>query len=312
MFHPKFTWLWLAVAALAADNEQAPGAYILGPDDQIIIRAIDLEEIKAEPVRIDMRGNISLPLLGRMHVAGLALDQVEAELTSRLRAYLREPEVTVSIAEFRSQPVSVLGAVNNPGVLQLQGRRTMFEVLSQVGGLRADAGNSIKITRRREWGPIPLPGAAEDPSHEYSVADVSVKSIMDAKNPRENIQVKPNDVISVPKAELVYVIGAVRKPGGFVLSEKETLSVLQALSLAEGIDHASAPQNSKVLRESASQSRRSETAVDVKKILAGTSPDVPLRANDILFIPASASKNVALRGLEAAIQIGTGVAIYRR
>ena len=180
--------------------------------------------------------------------AGLSVEQLEAALTARLKEYLQDPVVTVSVSEFRSQPVSVLGAVNNPGVHQIRGRKTLFEVISEAGGLKNEAGNAIKITRRKEFGPIPLAGAAADPSGEFTVAEISVKSVMEARNPQENIQVQPNDVISVPRAELVYVIGAVKRAGGFVLSEREQISVLQALSMAEGLDRVASAPNARILR----------------------------------------------------------------
>jgi polysaccharide export outer membrane protein len=147
---------------------------------------------------------------------------------------VNDPHVTVSIVEFRTQPVSILGAVKQPGVHQLQGEKNLFEVLSTAGGLREDAGYSVRITRRLEWGKLPLPDAVNDPSGEYSTASVSVKAIMEGRNPQLNITIKPQDVISVPKGEMVYVIGSVKKSGGFVLGEKENVSVLQALSMAEG------------------------------------------------------------------------------
>src|SRR5437588_2346223 len=132
-----------------------------------------------------------------------------------MKRYLQEPDVSISISEFRSQPISILGAVQNPGVHQLQGRKNLFAVLSLAGGLRQDAGYRVRITRKLEWGRIPLPGALDDPSGQFSTASVSIKSIMDATSPAENIAIKPEDVISVPKADLVYVIGAVHKSGGF-------------------------------------------------------------------------------------------------
>ena len=135
---------------------------------------------------------------------------------------------------------------------------------------------------------------------------------MDAKNPRENIPILPNDVISVPKADLVYVIGAVRKSGGFVLSEKEKMSVLQAVSLAEGLDRISAPKDARILRPVPETESRLEIPVNLQQILEGKSGDVSLLANDILFVPISHAKSALTRGLEAAIQIGTGVAIYHR
>ena len=302
--------------AFAPAKSDAPTNYILGPDDQITIQAPDVEEITKSPVRIDMRGNINLPMVGRIQAAGLTADELEEKIKLRLKKYLQEPDVTVAITEFRSQPISILGAVQTPGVHQLQGRKTLFEVLSMAGGLRADAGYSVRITRRLEWGRIPLASAKDDPTGMFSIASVNVKSIMDATNPAENIAVKPEDVISVPKADIVYVFGAVHKAGGFVLGESETLSALQILSLAEGLDRFADTQHSKIMRPAGNSAARTEIPIDLKKLIAGKGPDIPLKADDILFIPTSGKKAAAVRGLEAAIgmgsSIGSGVAIYRR
>jgi polysaccharide export outer membrane protein len=306
--------LFLLLLAAAPAFAQVP-PYTLGPDDQLFINVLDLDELSAKddkPVRVDLRGNITLPLIGRIHAAGLTVEQLEAELRSRLKAFLQSPEVSVTIADFRSQPVSVLGAVKNPGVHQIHGRKTLFEVLSLAGGLNPDAGNNINITRRKSAGPLPLPNAQPDSTGEFLTAAIDVKAIMDAKNPEQNIPVLPDDVISVPKASLVYVIGAVRKPGGFILSEKEKISVLQALSLAEGLDRIAKAKGAKILRPQPNSENRAEIAVNVADILAGKSADVSLRAEDILFIPTNVPKSAALRGLEAALQVGTGIAIYRR
>ena len=300
-----------AAVTWAADRE-TPSNYLLGPDDQIMILASDAEEISNKPVRIDMRGNINLPMIGRLRAAGLTADLLEAEIENRLRKYLQEPDVAISITEFRSQPISILGAVQTPGVHQLQGRKNLFGVLSLAGGLRPDAGYSVKVTRRIEWGRIPLPGAADDPTGRFSVASVNTKAIMDATNPAENIEIRPEDVISVPKAELIYVIGAVRKSGGYVLGENETLSALQALALAEGLDRFAAPQSAKIMRAVPGQAQRAEIAVNIKTLMGGKSADVTLRADDILFIPTSVGKAAAVRGLESALQIGAGLAVYRR
>lgn len=306
--------LWLCAllgsTCLSRAGESAP-QYLLGQDDQITIQAVDIEEISGKTARIDMRGNISLPMIGRVQAAGLTADELELRIKDRLKKYVRHPDITVSITEFRSQPISVLGAVNNPGAHQLQGSRNLFGVLSLAGGLRPDAGYSVKITRRLKWGRIPLPDAADDPSGQFSVASVDIKSIMGAANPAENIAIQPEDVISVPKADLIYAVGAVRKPGGFVLGEHESISALQALALAEGLERTAAPQNAKILRGAGNSSARAEIQVDIRKILAGGAGDVRLKADDILFIPTSAARNVAIRTFEAAIQIGTGVAVYR-
>lgn len=305
----------LACGTELSTPKEAPTTYTLGPDDQIMVKVLDAEEIstdKQAPIRIDSRGNITLPMVGRVKAAGLTTEQLEAEIENRLAKYFKEPDVTVALTELRSQPVSILGAVAQPGVHQLQGRKTLFEALSLAGGLKPEAGHSVKITRKLEWGRIPLPTAQDDPTGQFSVAALNVKSIMEAKNPEENILVRPNDVISVPRADVVYVVGAVRKAGGFVLGEHETISTLQALSLAEGLDRSAAMKDAKIMRAVAGSDQRTEIPVNLKLVMEGKGSDVAMRAEDILFVPLSGAKNAAMRGLEAAIQIGTGVAIYRR
>jgi len=287
-------------------------SYILGPGDTITIRALNVEEISEKPVRIGTSGIIKFPMIGRIKAAGMTLEQLEAEIASRLKDSVNEPDVAVAITDYRSQPVSIMGSVNTPGVLQLEGRKTLFEALSMAGGLKQDAGYSVKITRRSEFGDIPLPNAAPDPSGRYSVATVNLKSVMEARNPEENILVCPFDVISVPKGELVYVIGDVRKSGGFILSEQETVTVLQALSLAEGLEKTAKPENAKILRPVNGSSTRSEIAVDLKKVLTGQASDVALQTNDILFVPGSKARGAFLQTLSAITSIGvSGAYIWR-
>src|SRR4029077_13485082 len=132
--------------------------------------------------------------------AGLTVDELEAALVKALQEFIREPKVAVSVAEFHSQPVSVIGAVTNPGVLQLQGSKSLIEVLSMAGGVRNDAGSNITITRKREWGVLPLPEAKLDPSGQFSSADIKLKDVLGAANPEQNILIRPNDVISVARS----------------------------------------------------------------------------------------------------------------
>lgn len=292
---------------------QAPSPYTLGPNDVISIRVLNAEEIgNGSPIRIDTRGNITLPMLGRVPAAGLTPEQLEADLETRVKTFIQEPDVTVQLLEMHSQPVSILGAVTNPGVHQVEGDKTLFEALSVAGGLRQDAGNVIKVTRLLEWGRIPLPTAQDDPTGTYSIASVSVKDILSAAKPQENIAVKPHDVISVPRADIIYVIGAVRKPGGFVLGVNESLSALQVLSLAEGLETTASGKRAKIMRPIPGGPDRQEIPVDLTAVLAGKVKDIPLKADDILFVPTSMPKNAAIRGMQAALQIGTGIAIYRR
>jgi polysaccharide export outer membrane protein len=292
-------------------DSQIRSTYLLGPDDQLEISGPELNDAINKPIRIDGDGGMQVPLVGRVHVSGLTAQQAEQELNKVLSKYIRDPQVVVSVAEERSQPVSILGAVNTPGVHQVQGYKTLLEMLALAGGMRPDAGYSIRITRQLDWGCIPLPKMELDASGRFSVAELNLKKIMEAKDPEENIQIFPHDVITVPKAEMVYVIGDVKRSGAFVLGEDESMSVLQALSLAEGLSGTADARHARILRLMHDTDQREELPVDVKGVLVGKKKDIALRGDDILFVPGSAGKKASLRAVEAAIQTGTGMAIWR-
>ena len=285
--------------------------YILGPDDEFTVDALDAPEFNNLIFRVDNGGCTGMPLLGRVRVAGLTSAQLERELAGRLKEYIRNPSVVISIKDFRSQPVSVLGSVNTPGSYQIRGGKLLTEVLAMAGGLRSDAGPRVRITRKLSAGRIPLSSAADDTTGQYTVAEISVKKLFSGEAPAEDIPVLPYDSILVPRGELVYVVGDVQKSGGFLLGENETLSALQALSLAGGLMPTAAPKNTRLLRVEAGQSSRTEIQLDLKSILAGKSVDVGLKSEDILFIPSNTAKKAAVRAIEAIIQTGTGIAIWR-
>jgi polysaccharide export outer membrane protein len=286
--------------------------YILGPADQISIRIAEGDDISDKPMIVDPDGYIDLNMVGRIHAAGMSVTELQSEIASRLGKFYKHPSVSVAITASQSQPVSVLGAVKSPGVHQLQGHKTLVEVLSMAGGLRDDAGYAITITRGAAYGPIPLANAKTDASGNFSTAQVKVNDLISGANPQVNIAVQPNDVISAPRAELVYVLGKVNKSGGFILRDRETATALLALSLAEGLAPLAAPKDAKILRLDRASDKRIEIPVNIQKVLDGTAPDPVIYAEDTLFIPGSRTKGTAMRAMEAAIQIGTGVAIYHR
>jgi len=296
---------------VAKNKPQIGSGYILGPGDQITIHVVSLEEISDKPISIDLSGSIHLPMVGQIPVSGLTIEQVGSEIAKRLETYVKHPDVSVTITEFRSQPVSVIGAVKNPGVQQVQGRKTLLEMLSLAGGVDTiTAGSSLKIIRRLEWGPIPLPNAKNDPTNQFSIAQVNIKSLLEASKPEENIPVQPYDVISVPRGETIYVIGEVLKPGGFVLNDAEQVTVLQALSMAGGADKMAQPQHARLLRRVPGAASRTEIPIKLNEILDGKTADVRMQAEDILFVPNSVPKRAAVRAIETAIQLG-GLAVLR-
>lgn len=299
-----------AAAEEAIADARAGEAYILGPQDSLNIRVVDMEELGEEPYPIDLRGNVTLPRIGRVHASGLTVEQLQVNLTQKFKEYLQEPIVSINVAEFHSQPVSILGAIETPGVHQIRGNKTLFEVISEAGGLKDDAGNKITITRQTVNGTLPLPNAVTDPSGRFSIADLNIRSVMSAKNPQDNIPVKPYDVITVPKADLIYVIGAVKRPGGFPLEERANMTVLEALALSQGLDRGASPGKAKILRTNELTHARLEIPIDVNNILKRKGDDQALISNDILFIPSSTAKIASYRAIEALIQTGSGVAIY--
>jgi polysaccharide biosynthesis/export protein len=324
MFHSSFhrcvvLFLYLAVCPAAGQTPAAPAAdsalgYTIGAGDEIGISITDADEVKdafAGPFVADSDGFITVPMVGRIHVAGLTTAQLQSLIRDGLRKYVRDPQVFVNIRSIKSQTVSVLGAVNSPGVHVISGPKTLLEVLALAGGLSKEAGYKVDISRQIKWGTIPLPGAAMDPTGQFSLAEVNTKSLTYDKSPIENIAVKPNDVITVPRAEVVYVIGEVKKPGGFTLGDQKEVSVLEALSLAEGFTSTAAQRDAQILRREPGGTTRVREKVDLKKLLEGKIGDVQLSASDILFVPDNARKRFADRAAETALSTISGLIIWR-
>jgi polysaccharide export outer membrane protein len=306
---------FLAASALSPENQQpghhAAASYVLGPQDQLSIHVVDLDDVSDKPVRIDPSGFIDLPMAGRMDVAGMTLDQLRTSLAQRLSKYITSPQITINVLEYRSQPISVLGEVNTPGVHQLQGPQHLVDVISSAGGLKADAGPRLTITREAGRGPLPLPGAHPDSSGDFLIADVSLDDITSGKNASQNIEVRPDDIISVSRANVFYVVGDVKKAGGFSMNASDGISLVRALSLAEGLSTGAAPRKARIMRAASGKlSAASEEPVDLQQILAGKAPDQELHPNDVLFVPDNVSGSAMKRAAEAAVQIATGVIIF--
>jgi polysaccharide biosynthesis/export protein len=286
-------------------------SYVLGPEDQITVRIFAADDIPDKPVQIDNDGAVTLPMIGRIHAAGLTVQQLQNNLVTAYKKYFKDPQVTVQVNDFRSQPVSVAGNVTTPGVVQLRGNRNLMEVIGLAGGLRADAGDSVLITRNLNEGPIPVAGAFTDPTGKYSVAHINIRSIMSGKDPEANIQIKPHDVITVPRARLVYVLGNVGRPGGYVLTENETMSITQAIALAGGWDKMAALGSARILRADGGPTRE-QIPANIRKIMQNKAPDLQMQPDDILYVPNSMTKVIGSRGAESAIGLVTGVLIWRR
>jgi polysaccharide biosynthesis/export protein len=237
--------------------------------------------------RISSNGEMYCPLIGYTHVAGLTAQEAEELIQTRLSAFVKNPQVALLVTEYASEGASVLGAVARPGVYPVLGQQRLFDLISAAGGLSDKAGRSLTVTHR------------SDPDKTITV-DLS-RNLKD--NPETNVQVFPGDTIIVQKADIIYVVGDVAKPSGFLM-EGGGLTVLQAVALAGGTTRTAKLGGAKILRKTAGGGM-TETPVELKKILQAKAPDLPLQADDILVVPSSTGKVIAGATLQAALQAAT-------
>jgi polysaccharide biosynthesis/export protein len=283
----------------------------LGPGDELTLAAPEIEEIDKRVLRIQADGMVSVPLIGRLKAEGLTPRQFQIKLTQALKTQFRDPQISFTSIDVKSKPISVLGAVNKPGVEQANGQQSLLELLSMAGGIRTDAGSVIKVTRASTGASTFPPEVRPTLSGDSVTAEIPVTTLFEGKNPALNINILPGDVITVPKGKLVYVVGNVVKAGGFVVGQSDDLTVLRAVALAEGLERFADAGHARILR-AASNGQRVEQTVDINKLMKGQSEDVKLQPDDILFIPSSTTKKVTARSIETAVQLGTGLVIWRR
>jgi polysaccharide export outer membrane protein len=284
---------------------------VLGPEDTFTIRVPDAEEFNEKPFRVDSDGYVNVPLLGRLRAAGLNLRQFEADITRGLKTYYLQPEVGISLTESRSRPVSILGAVTTPGIQYLRGGERLVEMIARAGGLLPEAGPTLTVSRRLQYGRIPLPTATDDPTRQVSTVEVDLNALLKGSDPTLNIRLEPQDALTVSRADMVYVLGEVSKSGAFVINNREEISVLKALALAGGLSRTAAAGDARILLHGQKGQNRQEVPINLNRIMKSKESDIALHPEDILFVPSSTTKRVAVRTLEAAIGIGSGVAIWR-
>lgn len=265
----------------------------IGAGDLVEMSVFDTPELSGK-LRVSNTGDISLPLVGSLHVAGLKADDVQSLIRQKFidGGFLKDPQVTVFVAEYATQGVSVLGEVKNPGIYPAFGAHHLLDYISVAGGLTPLAGTNITITRAA------LPDVPEN-------VKISATSTPRSVN---NPEILPGDSIFVEKTGLIYVIGEVLRPGGFPMDHDQHLTILQAVALAQGTSYTAAKGSSRIIRTT--PQGRQEIPVNLKNILAAKAPDEPLQDNDILFIPSSAAK-AALKNMESLLPIAATATIYR-
>ena len=289
----------LATAPLAVGQqssaEAAPPALRISAGDLVAVDVFDTPELSAK-LRVSEKGDIDLPVAGAIHVGGLTAEETASSIENLLREkdILKHPHVEAFVQEYATQGVSVLGEVKNPGVYPDLGAHTLLDFISVAGGVTPTAGKAVSITHKND---------AEHPTV------VRLDNSPDVAQ-RAGIAILPGDTIVVSRSGIVYLVGDLGKPGGFLIENNERLTAVQAVALAQGANKTASLNGTRLVRKTPNGPQ--ETRVKLAKILAGKESDIRLEDGDVLYIPPSKAKTAAYRGAEAALSLVTGLAVYGR
>jgi len=280
-----------AYSSSGSSSAPGTGPIRLGPGDLVEVAVYNVPELTTK-ARVSTNGDIYLPLIDYVHIGDLTQEEAQKLIEKRLASggFLNNPHVTLFIAEYASGVVTLLGEVARPGSYPVMGERRLYDIFSAAGGLTEKAGRSVTITHRN------------DPGHPVNVrlAENLVQT------PATNVSIQQGDTIVVQKAGIVYVVGDVGRPSGFLM-DNDQLTVLRAIALAGGTTRTAKLSGAKLLRKTPDGIR--ETPIALNKILQAKAPDVDMQAEDVLFVPSSARKVAAYRGAEAVMQTATALSI---
>ncbi len=283
--------------------------YKIGPEDLIEISVFEEEKLN-KTVRVSSQGNISLPLLGVLRVKGLTANELEREIRELLaEKYLRDPHVSVFIKEYRSQRISVMGAVEKPGPYDVTGQKTILNVLGMAGGLKEDAGPLLFLIRPPQPEEEVPPGEKDSEARKPNTFVIDLEELLVKGDLTLNLFLTHGDVINIPISGKIFVGGEVNKPGGFPLKGKK-VTVSQAITMAEGLKPEAKGGEAKIFRYSGKGNEREILSADIYAIQKGQSEDPVLKENDILIVPKSGMK-AFLIGLRDTVKglLGFGVSL---
>jgi polysaccharide export outer membrane protein len=356
-------------ALSVASRARPPHDYVIGNGDLLAVQVFDVLELSRE-VRVSQTGTIGIPLVPvRLHVSGLTETQAQLKIAEVLEAngLVSHPDVSVTVKEHKSKPITVVGAVSHPMVYQADRQVSLIEVLAEAGGIANDAGDTVIISRldadppsdseppgisSSDAAPTPVPTAtpssapaasarpADSPSPDDSARaaastpssaaaaksidppdpvpppiantiTVNLARILETGDTSSNVILQPGDVVTVPHAGIVYALGAVSRPGGFVIAnDRGQLTALKLLSLAGGLDRTAKSDHAVIVRRDAN-GQEHQVDINLGKVLKFQAEDVRLQPSDILYVPKSATKQALIKAAEMGTVIGTSIAIYR-
>ncbi len=262
----------------------------LGPGDLISLVVYDSPELSRN-FRVDEEGGLRLPML-RQHiqVAGLTMDECENAIAGALanEQVMVNPIVSVSVTEFHSRPISVVGAVRTPSTFQASSSMTLLDAITRAGGMTDNAGSEIQISHQP---------SSEHPGAVGLVERVPAKSLQDPASNSANIVLQGGDIVRIPQAGQVYMVGNVKHPGPFYITNNSEMTMMRALSIAGGLD-SFASHTAYIYRSDKDDQHKSEIPIKLNKILARKAPDVPLYADDMVYIPNRPLAANSMKALE--------------
>lgn len=284
--------------------------YRIGPEDELDILVFGAERFSGA-FRVDPSGEIALPLLGSVPASGSTTRELEDTLETRLAAtYMHDPQVTVRVTDMQSHGVSVMGAVNQPGVYQVAGQSTLLQVLAEAQGLSEEAGNRVYVVRPgKPGGPVRTAASMGDggsgaPGTSGEVLEVDLGDLLESGRAEQNVVVRAGDIVQVRPAGLVYVVGEVNRPGGFSVPPGRPITVLQALAMAEGLGDMAAADRGMIVREHDGGSRE-EIPVNLDEVLEGSEAPPTLAARDVLFVPKNGAKSFTIGVVNTLVRMVT-------
>jgi len=283
--------LTLASAAFA----ETPETLLIGPGDQLHVQVVDTPELEQHP-RVTDAGEVPLAGVGNVKVAGLTPSAAAGAIRARLIAahYMNHPEVVVSVEQYATQSISVLGEVKAPGAYPIDTPRSILDVLALAGGLTSVADRNILIQRRA------------NPAHplRYNFSNDADQAIAG------QVLVNPGDIVVVPRAGIVYVLGDVNHPGGYAMANNESkMTMLQAIALAGGLTKTAKQGHARLIRKLPTGAF-SDRELSVGDLQQGKLPDIAMMPGDVLYVPFSYGRNIAVMGAASIASAATSAAVY--
>jgi polysaccharide export outer membrane protein len=265
--------------------------------DLLDIVIFDTPELSGR-FRVNLKGDILLPLAGTLHVAGLNLAEITDAVGQRYKdaKILVAPEVTVFVAEFTRRTITITGEVRSPGMYPIAAPRTLTDTLAMAGGLNDSASRTVSIVH-----------AADTKRIIHVTLNVGAQTLESIEEGR--MEILPGDAIFVARSGVIYLVGELTRPGGYQVEHNNRLTLLEAVALAGGLTRTAKGNQTRLIRRS--PTGREELTVNLDKVLYGGGPDMLLTDGDILFVPTSSRKVYTQQILTAAIGTATAYGIYR-